>query len=133
MMCQHCVRTVTKELEAMPGVATVHVDLDSKGATVTSSSAIPADDFKKVITAAGYTLLSEKEEDSTMKTTLKIEGMMCQHCQKHVQEALSAMNGVTAVSVDLDGGKADVEATRDISTEEFAKVIADAGYKLVTA
>ena len=68
-----------------------------------------------------------------MKTTLKIEGMMCQHCQKHVQEALSAMNGVTAVSVDLDGGKAGVEASRDIPIDELAKVIADAGYKLVTA
>lgn len=133
MMCQHCVRTVTKALESLSGVTTVHVDLDSKSATVASSSVIPAGDFKKVITTAGYTLLSEKEEESTMKTTLKIEGMMCQHCQKHVQEALSAMNGVTAVSVDLDGGKADVEASRDIPTEEFAKVIADAGYKLVTA
>lgn len=133
MMCQHCVRTVTKALESLSGVTAVHVDLDSKGATVASSSVIPADDFKKVITTAGYTLLSEKGEESTMKTTLKIEGMMCQHCQKHVQEALSAMNGVTAVSVDLDGGKADVEASRDIPTEEFAKVIADAGYKLVTA
>lgn len=133
MMCQHCVRTVTKALESLSGVTTVHVDLDSKSATVASSSVIPADDFKKVIMTAGYTLLSEKEEESTMKTTLKIEGMMCQHCQKHVQEALSAMNGVTAVSVDLDGGKADVEASRDIPTEEFAKVIADAGYKLVTA
>ena len=133
MMCQHCVRTVTKALESLSGVTAVHVDLDSKGATVASSSVVPADDFKKVITTAGYTLLSEKEEESTMKTTLKIEGMMCQHCQKHVQEALSAMNGVTAVSVDLDGGKADGEASRDIPTEEFAKVIADAGYKLVTA
>lgn len=133
MMCQHCVRIVTKALESLSGVTAVHVDLDSKSATVASSSVIPADDFKKVITTAGYTLLSEKEEESTMKTTLKIEGMMCQHCQKHVQEALSAMNGVTAVSVDLDGGKADVEASRDIPTEEFAKVIADAGYKLVTA
>lgn len=133
MMCQHCVRTVTKALESLSGVTAVHVNLDSKGTTVASSSVIPADDFKKVITTAGYTLLSEKEEESTMKTTLKIEGMMCQHCQKHVQEALSAMNGVTAVSVDLDGGKADVEASRDIPTEEFAKVIADAGYKLVTA
>lgn len=133
MMCQHCVRTVTKALESLSGVTAVHVDLDNKSATVASSSVIPADDFKKVITTAGYTLLSEKEEESTMKTTLKIEGMMCQHCQKHVQEALSAMNGVTAVSVDLDGGKADVEASRDIPTEEFAKVIADAGYKLVTA
>jgi len=68
-----------------------------------------------------------------MKTTLKIEGMMCQHCQKHVHEALAAMDGVTAVSVDLEGKKAEVETNREIPTAEFATVIADAGYELVTA
>ena len=66
-----------------------------------------------------------------MKTTLKIEGMMCQHCQKHVHDALAAMDGVTEVTVDLEGKKAEVTATKDISTDAFAKVIADAGYELV--
>lgn len=41
------------------------------------------------------------------------------------------MDGVTAVTVDLEGKKADVTASKDIPTEAFAKVIADAGYELV--
>jgi Cu+-exporting ATPase len=73
----------------------------------------------------------QKEEVSTMKTELKIEGMMCMHCQKHVQEALQAMPGVTDVNVDLEGKKATVVANRDIAKDEFAKVITDAGYELV--
>lgn len=73
----------------------------------------------------------QKEGISTMKTTLHIKGMMCQHCQKHVHDALAAMDGVTDVTVDLEGKKADVTATKDISTDDFAKVIMDAGYELV--
>lgn len=73
----------------------------------------------------------QKEGKPAMKTTLHIEGMMCQHCQKHVHDALAAMDGVTAVTVDLEGKTADVTATKDITTDEFAKVITDAGYELV--
>ncbi len=73
----------------------------------------------------------ESKEEIKMETELKIEGMMCAHCHKHVHDALSAMEGVTEVEVDLEGGKAKVTATKNISTEEFAKVIADAGYTLV--
>lgn len=73
----------------------------------------------------------QKEGIPTMKTTLHIEGMMCQHCQKHVHDALAAMDGVTDVTVDLEGKKADVTATKDIATDAFAKVIMDAGYELV--
>lgn len=73
----------------------------------------------------------QKEGEPAMKTTLHIEGMMCQHCQKHVHDALAAMDGVTDVTVNLEGKTADVTATKDITTDEFAKVIADAGYELV--
>ena len=72
-----------------------------------------------------------KGGNKTMKTTLKIEGMMCQHCQKHVHDALAGMDGVTDVVVDLEGKKADVTSTKPISDNAFAKVIADAGYELV--
>jgi Cu+-exporting ATPase len=74
---------------------------------------------------------AEIKEANTMEKTLKIEGMMCAHCQKHVHDALSKMDGVTDVTVDLEGGKADVKATRDIPQSEFADVIKDAGYELV--
>ncbi len=74
---------------------------------------------------------SQTKEADTMEKTLKIEGMMCAHCQKHVHDALAKMDGVTDVTVDLEGGSADVKATRDIPQDEFQKVIADAGYELV--
>ena len=66
-----------------------------------------------------------------MKTTLKIEGMMCQHCQKHVHDALAKMDGVTEVEVSLEKNSAEVTSTQEISTADFAKVISDAGYELV--
>ena len=71
------------------------------------------------------------KEATQMQTTLKVEGMMCKHCQKHVHDALAKMDGVTAVEVSLENNSATVDATREISTDEFAKVIEDAGYELI--
>ena len=81
--------------------------------------------------ADDVSIQEQEKEATTMEKTLKIEGMMCAHCQKHVHDALAKMDGVTDVTVDLEGGKADVKATRDIPQDEFAKVITDAGYELV--
>ena len=72
-----------------------------------------------------------KKEETKMVTELTIDGMMCAHCQKHVQDALAAMDGVTAVTVDLEAKKAQVTTDKEISMDTFAKVIADAGYTLV--
>ena len=68
-----------------------------------------------------------KEE---MKYELMIQGMMCGHCQKHVSDALNAMEGVTA-EVNLDAGTATVTSDKEISMDAFASVIEDAGYTLV--
>ena len=71
------------------------------------------------------------KEAIQMQTTLKIEGMMCKHCQKHVHDALAKMDGVTNVEVSLENNSATVTATREISLDDFAKIIDDAGYELV--
>lgn len=71
------------------------------------------------------------EEESKLKTELKIEGMMCQHCVKHVHDALAKMAGVSEVEVSLENKSAVVTSAAEIPTEEFAKVIEDAGYELV--
>ena len=75
----------------------------------------------------------EISEGETFEMTkeLKIEGMMCKHCVKHVHDALAAMDGVTAVEVSLDDKNAIVTSEREISDSEFSKVIVDAGYELV--
>ena len=67
----------------------------------------------------------------TMEKVLKVEGMMCGHCQKHVHDALAKLEGVTAVDVNLEAKTATVQETRDIPVAEFEKAITDAGYELV--
>ncbi len=71
------------------------------------------------------------KEATQMQTTLKIEGMMCKHCVKHVHDALAKMDGVTAVDVSLENNSATVTTNKDIPLDEYAKVIDDAGYELV--
>ncbi len=78
--------------------------------------------------AAGH---AADKEVYQMEKTLKIEGMMCMHCQKHVTEALSKMEGVTDVDVNLESGTAEVKMSREISEAEFKQVIEEAGYELV--
>ena len=75
--------------------------------------------------------LTTKKEAIQMQTTFKVDGMMCKHCQKHVHDALAKMDGVTAVEVSLENNSATVTATKEISLDDFAKVIDDAGYELV--
>ena len=72
-----------------------------------------------------------EEELKTMTTTLKIEGMMCKHCQKHVHDALANMDGVTSVEVSLEDKSAQVTSDKEISRADFEKVITDAGYELI--
>ena len=72
---------------------------------------------------------NKTQEDNYMKYELKIEGMMCQMCQKHMTEALNKMDGVTA-TVDLEAGSAAVTAERTVSQDEFAKAVDEAGYQL---
>ena len=67
-----------------------------------------------------------QEEDSAMKKTLTIEGMMCAHCVAHVDKALRAVSGVESVDVDLTAGTAVV--TGSAAEEALCAAVAEAGY-----
>lgn len=77
-----------------------------------------------------YTKKLNMEDRKMNKYELEIEGMMCKHCEKHMSEALNAMAGVKAI-VSQAEGKAYIDSEREISKEEFKKVVSDAGYKLI--
>jgi len=59
---------------------------------------------------------------------LKIEGMSCGHCSASVEEVLSEVDGVEAVSVDLDAGMATVEADAQIAVAKLVASVERAGY-----
>ena len=71
------------------------------------------------------------KDEEKMEKELKIEGMMCAHCQKHVHDALAKMAGVVEVTVDLEAKTAKVVMDKEIADSEFKSVIEDAGYELV--
>ncbi len=83
----------------------------------------------------GFTEIEDHKEEKQMAEkivkTLNIEGMMCAHCQAHVQKALEETAGVTEVEVSLEENRATV--TMDPGTEEQTLVdaVTAAGYKVV--
>jgi Cu+-exporting ATPase len=74
----------------------------------------------------------EKEKENVfMQKVLVIEGMMCKHCQKHVEDALTNTVGVNSVVVDLELKTATVEINESVTEEVLKKAIIDAGYEVI--
>jgi copper chaperone len=65
-----------------------------------------------------------------MKKKILVEGMSCGHCVNHVKEALSELNGVTSVDVNLATKTAVLEASVDVNDEAIKAAIDDAGYEV---
>ena len=71
----------------------------------------------------------KKGDTTTMKKTIKIEGMMCSHCTGRVDKALNALDGVTA-TVSLEDKAAYVTVDGAVTDEELKKAVVDAGYEV---
>ena len=71
------------------------------------------------------------KEEKTMQKTMHIEGMMCAHCQAHVQKALAGVDGVAEVTVDLENKKATVRLAKDVSDQTLMDAVNNAGYTAV--
>ncbi|MDD7113052.1 MAG: heavy metal translocating P-type ATPase [Lachnospiraceae bacterium] len=71
-----------------------------------------------------------EKEIEIMEKTLKIEGMMCGHCEMHTKKALEALDGVTEASVSHETGTAVVTLEKDIADDILKQAVADQGYKV---
>ncbi|NLP46923.1 MAG: heavy metal translocating P-type ATPase [Epulopiscium sp.] len=79
--------------------------------------------------APKYKSLSPKEEYD-MKKILWIEGMSCQHCVKHVQQALEKVEGIQVIEVNLKKKYAMVNLEKEVEDKILSTVIKEAGYEL---
>lgn len=78
-----------------------------------------------------YGLEKKESEEKTMKKTMKIEGMMCGHCEARVKKVLEALEQVEMAEVSYQAGTAIVTLKADITNEELKKVIEDQDYKVL--
>ncbi len=73
-----------------------------------------------------FDMFGKKKYDAVME----IEGMMCHNCERHVSEALNAIDGVDA-EVDYTKKKAGLKLSGDISDETLTRAVEDSGYKVI--
>ena len=66
-----------------------------------------------------------------MEKTLKIEGMMCPHCEATVKKALEAVAGVQEAKPSHEAGTAVVILTEDVSDETLKKAVEEQGYQVI--
>lgn len=71
------------------------------------------------------------KENETMEKTLKIEGMMCGHCEAHVKKALEALSEVDEAIVSHEAGTAVVKLNSKVADDVLEKAVEDEGYKVV--
>ena len=75
--------------------------------------------------------LNKVEEVTTMTKTMKIEGMMCGHCEAAVKKALEALDGVDSAEVSHEAGTAVVTLSAEVADDVLTKAVEDKDYKVI--
>jgi len=134
MMCGHCEKTVTEALSAVEGVEDVSASAEKGLAKFKIHSDTSEQALKDAVTKAGYIFVGFGENGTacpitgTVEKTVKIEGMMCEHCERAVNEALGAVAGVESVKADAKAGTAAVTMRPDTDEEAVKAAVVKAGY-----
>ena len=72
------------------------------------------------------------KEETTMEKTMKIEGMMCGHCEAAVKKALEAIDGVASAEVSHTSGTAVVTLSKPVDSAVLKKAVEDKDYKVTS-
>lgn len=75
---------------------------------------------------------NEEGEKEVMKKTVKIEGMMCAHCEANVKKTLEALDGIDSAQVSHEAGEAVIEMSHDVDEDIIRKAIEDKDYRFIS-
>lgn len=70
-----------------------------------------------------------KEEEEMKEIVLQVKGMMCEHCKKHVENALLKVPGVTRVEVSLKENSAKIYSIQELNRNDLINAVKNAGYE----
>lgn len=85
--------------------------------------------LRKELPAFLGTSIQKEGKEENMEIELSIKGMMCEHCVKHVKEALEKVGGVTHAEVSLEKKNAVVSTNGTVSKETLTNAVKEAGYE----
>ena len=70
------------------------------------------------------------KEKRNMTRTMKVDGMMCHHCEMHVENALKALDGVESVKADHEKGEVALTLTKDVDNSLLKAAVEKEGYEV---
>ena len=74
---------------------------------------------------------NKRKENKKMKKVIKIEGLMCPHCEAHAKNALESIGGVTVMDISHKTGIANVEIGDNVTDDDVLNAIQSQGYKVI--
>ena len=135
MMCGHCENTVKTALEAVEGVEEVKADAKAGTAVIVMSPDTNEQALRDAVTKAGYVFVGfgEKRPDAcpiggAAERAMKIDGMMCGHCENAVKTALEEVDGILSARANAKDGSVVITAEPKVTDDEIKAAIAKAGY-----
>ena len=133
MMCGHCENRVKGVLEKIPGIEEAHADHSKGEVRIICSQAPDEQAIEAAISQAGYSYKgkSSNKEENKMKETVKIEGMMCGHCEATVKKALEALDGVEQAEVSHEKGEAVLTLSHAVADKDIQAAVEGKDYKFL--
>ena len=116
-------------------VSAESIDYAEKSNDIKVSKGDVPDIVKEVSEKDAGKLASEnnhEKETKEMTKTMKIEGMMCEHCEMTVKKALEALDGVENAEVSHEKGEAIVSLSKDVDDAALTKAVMDKDYKVLS-
>ncbi|MDO4414284.1 MAG: heavy metal translocating P-type ATPase [Erysipelotrichaceae bacterium] len=129
MMCEHCEARIEKALSKLEGVKSVKADHTAGKAVIETAVKTDPDEVKKAVEDQDYEYIGKEGEEKSMKKTVKVEGMMCPHCEASVKKALEAIDGIDEAVVSHEKGTAEITLSKDVKADVIQKAIEDRDYK----
>lgn len=114
-------------LNPMLGAAAMSL---SSFCVVTNALRLNLKKIKSNKTVAFEEKIEKAAKEKIMEKTIKVEGMMCPHCEKHIKDALEKIDGVTEATASHEKGEVKLVLSKEVADSLLEKAVSDAGYKL---
>lgn len=117
MTCEMCEHHVENALKKIKGVVEAKADHATGKVNMTCSANPDEETVKKAISEAGYIYkgMIVPKEEMKMKETVRIEGMMCGHCEAAIKKSLEALDGVDRAEVSHETGTAVLTLSKEVA------------------
>ena len=92
-------------------------------------TALTLNTFKPISARIDESKIEERKLNNMQEVTVKVDGMMCMHCEKRVREAILKVDNVRNVNINLETKEVKIEYETALDLESVKKQVTDAGYE----